>query len=273
MMANLSRACQHSKHEPAPPLQLNFTLQGLGIFLASQVGRILLSPVTSSNTYKLDHMLVFISLISLAFPFYHHQSVTAFLALIKVMSDTQPTVLPLKLLELIINCLTKDDKELTTIQACSLASHTFLSQARKYIFASIKINNPFAGRWFNIEVFMTLIGHNPKISKFVQTFKSYIKDDYIMFPMLHILSKLMKLKSLTIWHPLGDKLGWNNQKWTLHPTLLHLMQLLSLTSLNLHGVKDFPISNLNHSSSLEHLVICCTYFAEEVVPPSTTPFP
>ena len=90
-----------------------------------------------------------------------------------------------------------------------------------------------------------------------------------MFPVAHILDKLMKMKSFSIWNYSGDKLTWRSQKWALHPALLHLMQLPLLTSLKLHWINDFLIFDLIHRSSLKHLSI--QY--KEIVPPSTAPLP
>jgi len=190
------------------------------------------------------------------------------------MSDTQPTLLPLELCGLVIDFLAEDDKELTTIRACSLASRAFLPLTRKHIFASIEINDPFANRWPNTEAFVTLISRNPEIGEYVHKFEYCItKDDHIMFPMPHILGNLTKLKSLGIWHHSGDKLPWRTQRWSMRSALLRLMQLPSLSALRLEWIEDFPVSDLIHSSSLKHLKIQYTDFTEDIVPPSTVHLP
>jgi hypothetical protein len=57
------------------------------------------------------------------------------------------------------------------------------------------------------------------------------------------------------------------------PALLHLMQLPTLSHLKLHWIENFPVSDLIRSSSLKHLEIYYTNFAEDDVPPSATPLP
>jgi hypothetical protein len=199
------------------------------------------------------------------------------------MFDTPPTVLPLDVYELIIDSLAEDDEALATIRVCSFVCRAFLPLTRKHIFASIVINNPFVTYTENAEdpplsrkdAFVTLIGRNPEIGEYVRKFEYCIaKDDHIMFSMPNILGRLTKLKSLSIWHYSKEKLAWKAQKWTMmRPALLRLMQLPSLTSLKLHWIEDFPLSDLIHSSSLKNLAIQHTDFAEDVVPPSTAPLP
>jgi hypothetical protein len=87
------------------------------------------------------------------------------------------------------------------------------------------------------------------------------------------LGKLTKLKSLSIWHHTENKLVWTTN-WPMHSALLHLMQLPTLSYLELRWITNFPVSDLIHSSSLKHLEIDYIDFAaEDVVPPSTTPLP
>jgi len=190
-------------------------------------------------------------------------------------SDTQPTVLPLELYELIIDSLAEDgDTELTTIRTCSFVSRTFLPLTRKHIFASVVINNPFPNEYCpsrSLEAFVNLIERNPEIGEFIRKIEFYIDDDDIMFPTprMSILGKLTRLKSLCIY----AGYLWRTKKWFMHPVLLRLMQLPSLSDLKLHSIKGFPLIDLIHTSGLRNLAIHNTCFSDNNVPPSTAPLP
>jgi len=187
------------------------------------------------------------------------------------MSNKKRTVIPLDVYGLIIDSLAEDDEELATMRACSLVSSVFLPLARKHIFASIDINNP-RGTSPNINTFVHFIERHPEIGQYVRKFDYCIATHDHMFPILHTFSKLTKLKSLTLWHHTENKLVWRTD-WPIHSALLHLMQLLTLSHLKLHWITNFPVSDLIHSSSLKHLEIEYTEFAQEDVAPPTTPLP
>ena len=184
--------------------------------------------------------------------------------------DKQPTVIPLDVYGLIIDSLAEDGKELTTMRACSLVSRAFLHLSRKHIFASVRINNPLRRTSPSIDKFVHLIERNPEIGEYVRKF------DYCIATHDHIprtLSKLTKLKSLTLWHHTENKLVWRTD-WPMRSALFHLMQLPTLSHLKLRWITNFPVSDLIHSSSLKHLEIDYIDFAaEDAVPPSTTPLP
>jgi len=186
------------------------------------------------------------------------------------MSDKQATVIPLDVYELIIDSLAEDDKELTTMRACSLVSRAFLPLSRKHIFASIKISSLLRRTSPSIDKFVHLIERNPEISEYVRKFNYYITTrDHIP----HTLRELTKLKSLTLWYSSENKPVWRTN-WPMRSALLHLMQLPTLSHLKLCWITNFPVSDLIYSSSLKHLKIDHTNFAaEDVVPPSTTPLP
>ena len=193
-------------------------------------------------------------------------------------SDTQPTVLPLELYELIIDSLAEDDDtELTTIRTCSFVSRTFLPLTRKHIFASVVINNPSAKEYCpspSTEAFVSLIERSTEIGEYIRKIEYCMAndDDDITFPTprMYILGKrLTNLNSLGIWT--GD--AWKTQKWFMRPVLLRLMQLPSLSNLRFHWIKNFPAFHLIHSTGLKHLAIEYTDFSEDVVPPSTAPLP
>jgi hypothetical protein len=185
------------------------------------------------------------------------------------MSDKQPTVIPLDVYGLIIDSLAEDDEELTTMRACSLVSRAFLHLSRKHIFATVKINPLRVGTSSSINKFVHLIERNPEIGEYVR------KLNYRIATHDHIprtLGKLTKLKSLSIWNNAG-KFAWRTD-WPMRSALLLLMQLPTLSHLELRWITNFPVSDLIHSSSLKHLEIDYFNFAaEDVVPPSTTPLP
>jgi len=186
------------------------------------------------------------------------------------MSNKQPiAVIPFDVYGLIIDSLAEDDEELTTMRACSLVSRAFLPLARKYIFASVKINNPLATSP-SLDRFVLLIEHNPKIGDYVRKF-DYCLAAHDHIP--HTLGKLTKLRSLTIWHHTENKLVWRTN-WPMRSALLHLMQLPTLNHLKLRWITNFPVSDLIHSSSLKHLEIeYINFAAKDIVPSSTTPLP
>jgi hypothetical protein len=194
------------------------------------------------------------------------------------MSDTPPTVIPIDIYGLVIDSVADDDDDKLTMRACSLVSRSFLPLARKHIFASVEINNPFAAEDRpspTVGAFVRLIDRNPEIGEYVRKIDYCIAaDDHIKLPISRTLGKLTKLNSLTIWHHTEHKLKWRTQKWPLRPALLHLMQLPTLCHLKLRWIENFPVSDLIHSSSLKHLEIEYTDFAKkDAVPPSTTPLP
>ena len=182
------------------------------------------------------------------------------------------TAIPLDVYGLILDSLAEDDEKLTSMRACSLVSRAFLPFARKHIFASVEIGNPFATNPPpSIDAFVNLIERNPEIAEYVRKFDYCIAShDHIMSPIPRTLGKLTKLKSLIIWHDSTNKLNWMTQ---MRPSLLHLMRLPTLSYLKLRWIENFPISDLIHCSSLEHLQIAHVDFAEEDIVPPTIPLP
>jgi len=187
------------------------------------------------------------------------------------MSNKQRTVIPLDVYGLIIDSLAEDDEELTTMRACSLVSRAFLPLSRKHIFASVDINNP-GSTSPRINTFVHLIERNPEIGEYVRKFDYCIATHDHTFPIPRTLSKLTRLKSLTLCYHRENTLVWRTD-CPIHSALLHLMQLPTLSHLKLRWIKNFPVSDLIHSSSLKHLDIEYTEFAQEDVVPPTTPLP
>jgi hypothetical protein len=195
------------------------------------------------------------------------------------MSDTLTSVIPFDVYELIIDNLAEDDEGLTTMSACSLVSHGFLPLARKHIFASVEINNPYAPQYRRpsptVDMFVRQIQRTPEIVEYIRNMDYCITPhDYLnMSSFLCTLCKLTKLKSLSIWRQYRG-LKWNTQNWPLRPALLYLTQLPTLSYLKLHDIENFPASVLIHGSSLKHLAIHFTDFAEkDLMPLTTAPLP
>ena len=185
------------------------------------------------------------------------------------MSQSTVPVLPLDIIENIIDILINDDANgLQYVTAFSLVCQSFLPFCRKHIFSSIHIKlddsytHPLTGNPYS-EAFGRLLLKTPAIAKYVRHLniciirqdiirRSYAGSGYLFG---QVPRQLTRLQSLTIWHSHYPHNDWNNNSSSMQRSLLNLMHLPTLSHLNLRWISNFPISELITCTNLKHLSV------------------
>ncbi|KAF8968048.1 hypothetical protein BDZ97DRAFT_1800624 [Flammula alnicola] len=176
-------------------------------------------------------------------------------------------VIPLDVVEVILDTLACEDEfgDFTVLKACSFTCRAFLPLCRKHIFASITINKPnfwrFAPPSPKTKMLRKLLVTMPEIAGYVRKLRfgirlgSFGKQDFIGLP--EILTRLTRLNSLILlYYGHGfEKLDWKIMPLPMTDAMFCLMNLPTLTSLELKYFKNFPISALLPRARLQHLNI------------------
>ncbi|KAF8968050.1 hypothetical protein BDZ97DRAFT_1800634, partial [Flammula alnicola] len=174
-------------------------------------------------------------------------------------------VIPLDVVDVILDALACDDEDFTSLKACSFACRAFLPLCRKHIFASITINKPKDRQCCftpNTNTLRKLLVTMPEIAGYVRKLRFGIRlgitlntQDFIGLP--EILTRLTRLNTLILlYYGHGNtKLDWKIMPLPITDAMLCLMNLPTLTSLELKYFKNFPISALLPHARLQHLNI------------------
>ena len=177
-------------------------------------------------------------------------------------------ILPLDIIENIVNILIDEVEGLEYVKTLSLTCQSFLPFCRKHILSSIEIksenNKPITMYRLELpyaEAFEQLLLKTPAIAKYVRHLtirisitKSYLSRD----PLDQVVRQLTRLKSLSISmyiSPVGDSLNWNDICSSMQNSLLYLIHLPTLRDLYLETINDFPISNLITCTNLKYLYL------------------
>ncbi|KAF8969233.1 hypothetical protein BDZ97DRAFT_1915577 [Flammula alnicola] len=168
---------------------------------------------------------------------------------------------PLDIVEVVFDILAFDDEEFTSLKACSLICRAFLPLCRKHIFASIKIDAPYdhlsePHQFPYIYLFRNLLTTTPEIADYIRELHFGIRygDEQYFIGLAEILKGCTRLSSLTLFHRYG-KVDWKSLPLPVADALLCLINLPTLTSLELGGMQNFPISVLTPCIQLRHFRI------------------
>ncbi|KAF8968097.1 hypothetical protein BDZ97DRAFT_1800857 [Flammula alnicola] len=154
--------------------------------------------------------------------------------------------IPLDVVGVIFDILAYDDENFISLKACSLTCQAFLPLCRKYIFASINIDDRADMLW---KLTTTL-----EIADCVRELHFGIRngDTWHLIDLPDILKRLTRMSSLTLFYCNAGNLDWKSIPTQMENSLLCLLHLPTLTSLKLCSIENFPISALMLCTHLRH---------------------
>ena len=157
------------------------------------------------------------------------------------------TTLPLDILLYIIDLLAgedEDDGDIKSLQILSQTCKSMVPLCRKHLFSSLCLSSKL-----DSERFSDLLSKNQYIARYVRSlnYRVYhpITDhELIIFDMLKERSSL---QSIELSSP---RLDWNNFPESIRSSLVSLIQLPTVTHLNIDSFKAFPATALSGCSNL-----------------------
>ena len=163
---------------------------------------------------------------------------------------------PLEIIEEIINALQDD---IAALEACSQTCSFLLPLCRKYIFRSIHITpRSYSQRGLPrvIKSFGILLRNNPGIADLVRNlvFRMCwldVEDDDVA----HVLGRLHHLQSFELVNGEFMIITWNEIRQPFREALLRLIQLPSLSRLEISLICDFPITAFYPCMNLADLTL------------------
>ena len=158
--------------------------------------------------------------------------------------------LPLDIFLYIIDLLAAgDDEDVKSLQILSLACKYMVPLCRKHIFWSLNLYSNLVS-----ERFSKLLLKNPDIARYV-TRLSYRVFNPISDHELNILDMLKEHASIQWIHLWSLELDckWNNLAESVRSSLVSLIQLPTVTLLNIDSFKGFPATALSGCSNLVDL--------------------
>ena len=173
------------------------------------------------------------------------------------------TLLPLEVVEMILDILGKDDKGHSTLKTCSLVCQAFLHICRKHIFESVYLNSST----IRATKFGRLLRETPEIADYIRQLDFTFGVAFLAIPsFLESLKRISRLDFLRVQSP---ALNWSNNE--IRPLLLHLLHLPTLTHFKVNNVNNFVVSDLIPCVNLKHLDIGRISVAAENTFPATLP--
>ena len=170
--------------------------------------------------------------------------------------------LPLELIERIIDDVAEYDDDhiykLSSIQACALVCHDFLSPCRKYIFASVTLNTAQRVSPPTSFDLNHLLSKSPHLAVCIRKLNYNVDEeefDTERFSwLLPMFKKLVKLQKLSISYWRFGKLNWMLSS-SARKVLLTLLHLPTLTSISLSSIRNFSLADLAGCVNLKKLRI------------------
>ena len=158
------------------------------------------------------------------------------------------TTLPLDILLYIIDLLAVDDNEgIKSLQILSQACKSMVPLCRKHLFSYLCLDSELS-----FERFSDLLSKNPDIACYVRSL-NYEVGNPISDHELNILDVLKERSSLQSIILSSQGLAWNYLPESIRLSLVSLIELPSVTHLNINNFKCFPASALSGCSNLNHL--------------------
>ena len=160
--------------------------------------------------------------------------------------------LPLDILLYIIDLLAGgDDEDIESLQILSQTCKYMVPQCRKFLFSSLSFHSEL-----HSERFSDLLSKNPDIARYV-TSLSYEVSIPVSDHELNILDMLKEHASLKSIQLLSRdpslrpfKLDWNDLSESIRSSLIFLIQLPTITHLDINDFKEFPETVLSGCSNL-----------------------
>ena len=161
-----------------------------------------------------------------------------------------PSTFPLEIEETILDFLAEDDKGHSALKTCSLVCQAFLHICRKHIFGNI-ILGPFT-----THAFERLLRETPEIADYIRNLDYSIRIADLTNPSIQkTLKRISRLEFLTCrnYNYNGPKFYWSDN--LIHPTLLHLLHLPTLTHFRIDNIFHFVVSDLIPCVNLKYLSV------------------
>ena len=169
------------------------------------------------------------------------------------------TTLPLDILLYIIDLLARDDKEdgdKKSLQVLSQACKSMVPLCRKHLFSSVRLHSKL-----DSESFSNLVSKNPDIANYVRSLNYKVDNptdhDLIILDMLKERSSLQSIKLLSppvlesYWNSFSESISaWNNFSQSIRSSLVSLIQLPTVTHLDIHFFRGFPATVLSGCGNL-----------------------
>ena len=179
-----------------------------------------------------------------------------------------PSILPLEIVEMILDILGEDDKDHSSLKTCSLVCQAFLHICRKHIFESIS----FDTSTIHASNFGRLLREKPEIADYIRRLDFTIQVGVAVLAIPSFqesLKRISRLEFLCVQPRHGPTLNWSNN--LIRPLLLHFLHLPTLTHFIVNNVKDFVVSDLIPCVNLKYLDIGFMIVAAENIFPATLP--
>ncbi|KIM37822.1 hypothetical protein M413DRAFT_30730 [Hebeloma cylindrosporum] len=158
------------------------------------------------------------------------------------------TTLPFDILASIIDLFAGGDVgDIKSLQCLSQACKFMVPLCRKHLFSTIYL----PGKWKS-ERFSDLLSKNPDIARYVRSL-NYIFQKPISDHELHIFDVLKEGSSLQSIELQSEIVHWNDFPESIQSSLLFLIQLPTVTQLNIRSFKGFPATPLSRCSNLINL--------------------
>jgi hypothetical protein len=184
--------------------------------------------------------------------------------------------LPLDILLHIIDLLAGGDYgDIKSLQILSQACKSMVPLCRKHLFSSIRLRSEF-----QIDRFSDLLTKNPDIARYVRSLNYALFNRPTYDHELNILDMLKEhssLQSIELLSSPGFILDWSNFPESIRSSLVFLIQLPTVTHLNIRSFKGFPATALSRCSNLIDLRLARLKIAppevNQVIPRSKIPTP
>jgi hypothetical protein len=156
--------------------------------------------------------------------------------------------LPLDILLYIIDLLAGgDDEDIKSLQILSQACKSMVPLCRKHLFSSLRLRS----RW-DSDCFSYLLTTNPDIARYVRSLNYTVCDPIYDHELniLDILKEHSSLQSIKLRSPEGYMFIWSRLPELLRSSLVSLIQLPTVTHLDIQDFQKFPATALSRCSNL-----------------------
>ena len=156
------------------------------------------------------------------------------------------TTLPLDIFIYIIELLASrgDDEDIMSLQILSQACKSMVPLCRKHLFSSLYLRSKL-----DSERFSDLLSKNPDIACYVRSL-DYKVFNPITDHELNVLDMLKERSSLQLIELSSSNVDWNNFPESIRSSLVSLIQLPTVTQLDIYSCKGFPAMALSGCSNL-----------------------
>jgi hypothetical protein len=156
------------------------------------------------------------------------------------------TTLPLDISAYIVDLLAGgDDQDIKSLQILSQACKFMVPLCRKHLFSSLRLRGNLKS-----ECFSSLLLKTTDIARYVRSLNYAVYNpigDYEL-NILDMLKECSSLQTIELLSPPG--FDWNNLPESIRSSLIFLIQLPTVTHLDIRCFKGFPATALSHCSNL-----------------------